>query len=128
MIMRNICFCTSYKGIVRDCTRISPKNIYFRADEYEIFKEPVSESDVPGYREIITNPMDFGTMRSKIEQGKYGEGSDAAAKFYEDFLLVFDNCYQFNDGGGEVVDEAKIALKLMSLAFAKCCQEVTRLK
>lgn len=111
----------------KDVATITLSNIS-KADEYEIFKEPVSESDVPGYREIITNPMDFGTMKSKIEQGKYGEGSDAAAKFYEDFLLVFDNCYQFNDGGGEVVDEAKLALKIMSLAFAKCCQEIMRLK
>mmetsp|Transcript_4601 Transcript_4601/g.10378 ORF Transcript_4601/g.10378 Transcript_4601/m.10378 type:complete len:2557 (+) Transcript_4601:190-7860(+) len=111
----------------KDVATITLSNIS-KADEYDIFKEPVSESDVPGYHETITNPMDFGTMKSKLEQGKYGEGSDAAAKFYKDFLLVFDNCYTFNDGGGEVVDEAKVALKLMSLTFAKCCLEVMRLK
>ena len=84
------------------------------------------ESVVPGYSEIITNPMDFGIMKSKVEGGKYGAGSDAAAKFFEDFLLVFDNCYNFNDGIGEVVDEAKVVLQTMPLAFARSCQEVFR--
>jgi len=95
-----------------------------KADKYEIFKEPVNDEDVPGYSDSITNPMDFGTMRSKVEQGKYGKGSNAAAKFYKDFLLVFDNCYKFNDGGGEVVDEAALVLKALPLTFAKSCQEV----
>ena len=84
------------------------------------------ESVVPGYSEIIINPMDFRTMKSKVEGGKYGAGSDAAAKFFEDFLLVFDNCYNFNDGIGEVVDDAKVVLQTMPLAFAKSCQEVIR--
>lgn len=65
-------------------------------------------------------------MKSKVETGEYGEGSEAAANLYEDFLLVFDNCFTFNDGGGEVVDEAKLVLRAMSLTFAKACQEVLR--
>jgi hypothetical protein len=107
-------------GLLTKCT-------FCRADDYDIFKEPVTESVVPGYSEIITKPMDFLTMKSKVEGGKYGEGSDAAAKFYGDFLLVFDNCYKFNDGIGEVVDEAKVVLQTMPLAFAKSCQEVLHL-
>ncbi|KAL7543718.1 hypothetical protein ACHAXR_013003, partial [Thalassiosira sp. AJA248-18] len=107
----------------KDVAKITLSNVS-KADEYDIFKEPVSESDVPGYNEIITNPMDFGTMKSKVERGKYGEGSDAATKFYEDFLLVFDNCYKFNDGHGEVVDEAASIYKVVPLTFAKACQEV----
>lgn len=51
-----------------------------RYDTYEIFKEPVSEEDAPGYSDVIKNPMDFGTMKSKVEKGKYGKGSNAAAK------------------------------------------------
>lgn len=86
----------------------------------------MTENEVPGYRAIITRPMDFGTMRSKVLQGKYGKGSNAAAKFYYDFLLVFDNCHQFNGGGGEVVDEAQLIFKAMPLTFAKSCQEVMR--
>ena len=65
-------------------------------------------------------------MKSKVEKGKYGQGSDAAAAFYEDFLLVFDNCFTFNQGGGDVVDEAKVVLKALPITFAKSCQEVLR--
>lgn len=63
-------------------------------------------------------------MMSKVEKGKYGTGSDAATKFYEDLLLVFDNCYKFNDGEGEVLDEATVVLKVSPLTFAKSCQEI----
>lgn len=97
-----------------------------RLDTYDIFKDPVSEDDVPGYHTIVTRPMDFGTMQSKVKQGKYGKGSSAAAKLYNDFLLVFDNCHTFNGGEGEVVDEAMLILKAMPLTFAKSCEEVLR--
>ena len=99
-----------------------------KVDEYDIFADPVDASEVPDYYETITNPMDFSTMKSKVMKGEYGEGSAAAAKLYEDFLLVFDNCYQFNNGEGEVVEEAMSVLKAMSLTFAKCCAEVKRMK
>ena len=125
-----------------------------RADEYDIFKEAVSESEAPGYYDVITNPMDLSTMRSKAEKSEYGEGSEAAAKLYEDMLLMFDNvscfliiclrvyfpctflilllyqpfqCFKFNDGHGEVVDEATHVLKVLPLIFAKACQEVMRM-
>lgn len=99
-----------------------------KVDEYDIFADPVDASEVPDYYETITNPMDFSTMKSKVMKGEYGEGSAAAAKLYEDFLLVFENCYQFNNGEGEVVEEAMSVLKAMSLTFAKCCNEVRRMK
>jgi len=99
-----------------------------KVDEYDIFADPVDASEVPDYYETITNPMDFSTMKSKVMKGEYGEGSSAAAKLYEDFLLVFDNCYQFNNGEGEVVEEAMSVLKAMSLTFAKVCNEVKRMK
>ena len=106
---------------------VNPPSLFVcRLDTYDIFKDPVTESEVPGYHAIITRPMDFGTMRSKVVQGKYGKGSNAAAKFYNDFLLVFDNCHKFNGGGGEVVDEAMLILKAVPLTFAKACQEVIR--
>lgn len=54
--------------------------LILRYDTYDIFKEPVSEEAAPGYSDMIKNPMDFGTMKSKAEKGKYGKGSKAAAK------------------------------------------------
>ncbi len=94
-------------------------------DVYDIFKEPVSEEEVPNYSETIKNPMDFSTMKNKIEQGDYGNGSNAAAELYEDVLLTFDNCRSFNVEG-EVVDEATNVFVLVPLVFAKACEEVMR--
>lgn len=95
---------------------------------YNIFKEPVDENEVPGYSESITNPMDFGTMMSKVRQGSYGEGSDAATIFYMDLLLVFDNCNKFNQGEGEVVEEAASVLKAAPLCYALSIQAVIKEK
>lgn len=100
--------------------------LFSRADEYDIFKEPVTDDLVAGYSEHITSPMDFSTMLWKIGRGEYGDGSDAAANLYADFLLVFDNCYTFNDGVGDVVNEAMKVLQNMPIAFAKGCQEIMR--
>ena len=36
-------------------------------------------------------------------------------------------CFKFNDGHGEVVDEATHVLKVLPLIFAKACQEVMRM-
>jgi len=117
------CLPAAIKSKFKDVAKITLRNIS-KLDVYDIFKEPVDEKDVPGYEETITNPMDFGTMLSKVEQGKYGEGSNAAAKLYKDFVLVFDNCYKFNNGEGEVLNEATSTLKSLPLIFAKSCQEV----
>ena len=68
--------------------------------------------------------MDFGTMKKKIEEGKYGQGTEAAAAFYEDFLLVFDNCALYNDDDGEVSGEAARVLGLLPETFAGACVAV----
>jgi bromodomain-containing protein 7/9 len=40
-------------------------------DTLEIFLEPVDVNLVPGYTEVITHPMDFGTMETKITLNEY---------------------------------------------------------
>jgi hypothetical protein len=97
-----------------------------RYDTYSIFKEPVSESSAPGYYAVIKKPMDFGSMKKKAESGKYGKGSKAAARLYQDFLLTFDNCAKFNEEGGEVLEEATDILAALPITFAKACEEVLR--
>ena len=36
-----------------------------------IFLEPVDPEDFPDYEEMIDNPMDLGTIRTKLETKKY---------------------------------------------------------
>ncbi|XP_058110791.1 uncharacterized protein LOC131253689 isoform X2 [Magnolia sinica] len=42
-----------------------------KKDAHEIFSEPVKPDEVEGYYDIIENPMDFGTMRAKLQEQMY---------------------------------------------------------
>ena len=95
-----------------------------RLDVHDLFKEPVTDEQAEGYSEIIANPMDFGTMKNKVESGDYGTGSDAMVKFYNDFLLVFDNCALYNDEDGEVGLEAARLLGLLPESYVGVCASV----
>jgi len=49
----------------------------------------------PRYYDEIKNPMDFGTINQRLNQGKYETMED----FKEDVMLVFRNCRKFNPAG-----------------------------
>lgn len=68
-----------------------------------VFSEPVSREDFPEYYETIEKPMDYGTMKSKLTNGEYR----SALAFQKDFILILNNCRQFNDPSSEIVAEAK---------------------
>jgi hypothetical protein len=42
-----------------------------RKDDYAFFLKPVDVEKVPGYLEVISQPMDFGTMTEKVAKSKY---------------------------------------------------------
>ncbi|KAG6738180.1 hypothetical protein POTOM_059745 [Populus tomentosa] len=42
-----------------------------RRDTQEIFAQPVDPDEVVGYFDIIKEPMDFGTIRAKLQEGMY---------------------------------------------------------
>jgi Bromodomain len=48
----------------------------------------VSDSEAPGYSDVISNPMDFARMKVKVEKKEYGSSTGAFKKLYEDFLLL----------------------------------------
>ena len=72
--------------------------------------------------------MNFYRMREKIETKNYGAPAEAFKNLYEDFLLVFDNCYAYNDIDGEVVEEAARVFGLLPTAFAEAAQAVLKKK
>ena len=63
-----------------------------KLDKNGFFLEPVSEEFVPGYREVIKNPMDFTTIRTKLDQGEYYAGT----AFADDVALIVINAKTFN--------------------------------
>lgn len=42
-----------------------------RKDPRQFFAWPVTDNIAPGYSSIITKPMDFSTMKQKIEENQY---------------------------------------------------------
>ncbi|XP_031629666.1 bromodomain-containing protein 7 [Contarinia nasturtii] len=63
-----------------------------KKDPQQFFAWPVSDDIAPGYSNIITNPMDFFTIRSKIEDSKY----QTLIEFIDDFKLICMNAIQYN--------------------------------
>ena len=100
----------------------------YRYDRYHVFTEAVSDTDAPGYSDVVTDPMDFGTMRGKVQEGEYGRGSLAAAAFYGDFLLVFDNCRLYNTDDSDVTEEAARLLALLPETYAAACVSAAKKK
>lgn len=86
-------------------------------DVQEIFAEPVSLDDVPDYLDHITKPMDFQTMRQKLDLHSYKSIDELEA----DFALMVENCLSYNekdtiyyrsgtkmrDQGGSIIRQAR---------------------
>ncbi|KAJ3388628.1 hypothetical protein HDU84_009634 [Entophlyctis sp. JEL0112] len=59
------------------------------------FLEPVDPAILPDYHTKIKNPIDLGTMASKLDSGKY----KSLEEFESDFKLLISNCYTYNPRG-----------------------------
>eukprot|EP00741_Cyanophora_paradoxa_P011009 tig00020553_g10641.t1 len=53
-----------------------------REDSNEYFFEPVDEEEVPGYSKMVKYPMDFSTMRNKLNSGQY----TTIQNFWDDYM------------------------------------------
>lgn len=67
--------------------------------ESQVFRDPVNwkELGLFDYRDIVKNPMDLGTIKTKIENNKYTKIEEIA----EDIRLVWFNCMLYNRDGSE---------------------------
>ncbi|XP_019854738.1 PREDICTED: bromodomain and PHD finger-containing protein 3-like [Amphimedon queenslandica] len=61
-------------------------------DPADIFAEPVPLDDVPDYLDVIKCPMDFSTMRSKLDSHQY----KSLEEFESDLKLVWNNAMTYN--------------------------------
>ncbi|XP_077025323.1 bromodomain-containing protein 1 isoform X4 [Tamandua tetradactyla] len=105
--------------------RLTPFTVLLRSvldqlqekDPARIFAQPVSLKEVPDYLEHIQHPMDFATMRQRLE----AQGYQSLAEFEADFSLIVHNCMKYNakdtvfyraavrlrDQGGAVLRQAR---------------------
>ncbi|KAE8198514.1 hypothetical protein A4X06_0g2414 [Tilletia controversa] len=63
-----------------------------RRDTYGFFTDPVNPDEVPGYTDVVKQPLDFGTIRERVEAQEYTNVSS----FTDDVYLVFRNAKTFN--------------------------------
>ncbi|KAK4390050.1 Bromodomain and PHD finger-containing protein 3 [Sesamum angolense] len=63
-----------------------------KKDTYGVFSEPVDINELPDYFEIIEQPMDFGTVRKKLDDGAYRTLEEIEA----DVFLICSNAMQYN--------------------------------
>ncbi|XP_019187786.1 PREDICTED: bromodomain-containing protein 9-like [Ipomoea nil] len=63
-----------------------------KKDTYGVFAEPVDPNELPDYHEIIEHPMDFGTVRKKLDGGLYSNLEELEA----DVILICSNAMEYN--------------------------------
>lgn len=63
-----------------------PSSVYFM-----VAVDPV-ELEIPDYFDVIKEPMDLGTVKSKAEKGEYA----SFGEFAHDMRLIFKNAYTYN--------------------------------
>ena len=59
--------------------------------------------DIPDYLKIIKHPMDFGTIKKRLENKYYWSAKECIS----DFNRVFTNCYLYNKPGEDIVGMAE---------------------
>uniref|UniRef100_A0A3Q4I1E4 Bromodomain containing 1a n=1 Tax=Neolamprologus brichardi TaxID=32507 RepID=A0A3Q4I1E4_NEOBR len=80
--------------------QLTPFSILLRAlldqlqakDQARIFTQPVDVTEVPDYLDHIKHPMDFSTMRKRID----AQGYNNFDTFEDDFNLIIENCMKYN--------------------------------
>ncbi|XP_010536477.1 PREDICTED: uncharacterized protein LOC104811472 [Tarenaya hassleriana] len=63
-----------------------------KKDTYGVFSDPVDPRELPDYHEIIANPMDFSTVRKKLDSGAYAN----LEQFERDVFLICTNAMEYN--------------------------------
>ena len=80
------------------------------------FQSPVDAQklNIPDYHKIIKHPMDFGTIKKRLENNYYW----SAKECIKDFNTVFTNCYVYNKAGEDIVVMAQTLEKLFLTKIA----------
>uniref|UniRef100_A0A3B1JNY4 Bromodomain containing 1b n=1 Tax=Astyanax mexicanus TaxID=7994 RepID=A0A3B1JNY4_ASTMX len=96
-------------------------------DQTKVFAQPVSTTEVPDYLDHISHPMDFSTMRQRINAHEYKNLDE----FEDDFNLMISNCMKYNakdtffhrlalrmrDHGGVILRKARREVERIGLEF-----------
>ena len=80
------------------------------------FRKPVDAEllNLSDYHDVILEPMDFGTIKSRLEEKHYWSAEECIS----DFKLVFNNCYTYNQPGEDIVSDAEELESFFKLKIA----------
>ncbi|KAK4417867.1 Transcription factor GTE8 [Sesamum alatum] len=87
-----------HAGLLKQCESLLKK---LMSQQYAwVFNTPVDvvKLNIPDYFDVIKNPMDLGTIKSKLASGKYSSPLD----FLADVRLTFTNAKTYNPPGTDV--------------------------
>ncbi|KAJ0545794.1 putative chromatin remodeler Bromodomain family [Helianthus annuus] len=90
-----------------------------KKDTHAVFSEPVDPVELPDYHEIIEHPMDFGTVRSKLDKGLYSNLEELEADVY----LICSNAMQYNSSDTVFFRQARSIQELAKRDFENLRQE-----
>ena len=104
-----------------------------------MFEEPVTESIAPGYHELISMPMDYSTVESRLEKKHYSNREEVSQpaptlcgryvhadfsllvislQFATDMKLIYNNCIEYN---GDESEYSELANQMLD-EFKKLCR------
>ncbi|KAL3619808.1 hypothetical protein CASFOL_034720 [Castilleja foliolosa] len=84
-----------------------------KKDTYGVYSEPVDPNELPDYFEIIDQPMDFGTVRKKLDNGVY----KSLEELEVDVLLICSNAMQYNSADTVYYRQARTIQELAKRDF-----------
>ncbi|XP_057974429.1 uncharacterized protein LOC131162213 [Malania oleifera] len=90
-----------------------------KKDTYSVFSEPVDPKELPDYHEIIEHPMDFQTIRMKLDGGLYSD----LEQFEADVFLICANAMQYNAPDTIYFRQARSIQELAKKDFENLRQE-----
>ena len=93
------------------------------------FTRPVNElwsiEMLPGYYDIVKRPMDLGTIKTRLNEGQYGDNPEA---FAADVRLVWKNCMTYNNPETEFHHTADRMRLLFEQAYNAASEKSVKLQ
>ncbi|KAH0922024.1 hypothetical protein HID58_022042 [Brassica napus] len=90
-----------------------------KKDTYGVYSDPVDPEELPDYHEIITNPMDFSTVRKKLDSGAYA----SLEQFEGDVFLICSNAMEYNSSDTVYYRQARAIQELAKKDFENLRQD-----
>ncbi|XP_010498505.1 PREDICTED: bromodomain-containing protein 9-like [Camelina sativa] len=90
-----------------------------KKDTYGVYSDPVDPEELPDYHEIITNPMDFSTVRKKLDSAAYA----SLEQFERDVFLICTNAMEYNSSDTVYYRQARAIQELAKKDFENLRQD-----